>query len=75
MKALYTLVFVLFSFAAPAQTLETSIAAYHLDDLDCSGETTQQSAVSAQIIATEPTIETLGEAKVNQADGVVITAA
>jgi hypothetical protein len=72
-KALYTLVFVVFSFAAPAQTFETSIAAYHLDDLDCSVETTQQSAVSAQIIATEPTIETLGEAKVNVADGVATT--
>ena len=73
MKALYALVFVLFSFAAPAQTLETSIAAYHLDDLDCSGETTQQSAVSTQIVATEPTIEKPGEATRNQAGDVVAT--
>ncbi len=73
MKALYTLVFVLFSFAAPAQTLEASTAAYHLDDLDCSGETPQQSAVSAQIIGTEPVIETLGEAKLNEADDVATT--
>jgi hypothetical protein len=74
-KALYALVFVLFPFAAPAQTLETAIAAYHLDDLDCSGETTQQSAVSAQIIATEPTIEKPGEAVRTQADDVVIAGA
>ena len=73
MKALYTLVFVLFSFAAPAQTFEASIAAYHLDDLDCSGETPQQSAVSAQIIGTEPAIETPGEAKLNEADDVATT--
>ena len=53
MKALYTLVFVLFSFAAPAQSLEASIAAYHLDDLDCSGETTRQSKLNqADVVAT-----------------------
>ena len=73
MKALYTLVFVLFSFAAAALTLEASMAAYHLDDLDCSGETTRQSVVSAQIIATEPTTEKPGEATRNQADSVATT--
>jgi hypothetical protein len=62
-------VFVLFSFAAPAQT---SIAAYYLDDLDCFGETTQQSTMPAQIIATEPTIGKLGEA-MPEADGIAIT--
>jgi hypothetical protein len=136
-KTLYALVFVLFSFAAPAQTPETLIAAYYLDDLDCLGDTTQQStmpligiellcaailndtdsvatgsngaedlpvgatepsdenaiaayssrsddqptvddtreqsAMSTQIIATEPTIETLGETKLNDADDVGIT--
>jgi hypothetical protein len=53
MKALYALVFVLFSFAAPAQTLETSIAAYYLYDDDCLGETTRQSTMPAQMIAIE----------------------
>ena len=53
MKALYALVFVLFSFAAPAQTLETSIAAYLLDDLDCLGETSRQSTTPTQMIAIE----------------------
>jgi hypothetical protein len=139
-KALYALVFVLFSFAAPAQTLETWIAAYHLDELDCLGETTlhspmpphiigiellcaailidaeivastgsnraedvpvgaiqpsygnstekyltgrdddlavgdmiEQGATSAQIIATEPTTEKLGDAKLNEADDVAFT--
>jgi hypothetical protein len=139
-KALYALVFVLFSAAAPAQTLETWIAAYYLDEFDCLGETIQQStmppqaigieqicaailndadgvattgsdgaedvpvatiqpsygnstekyltgrdddltvddtseqgATSAQMIATEPTVETLGEAKLNEADDVAFT--
>jgi hypothetical protein len=133
-KALYAVMFVLFSFAAPAQTLETWIAAYHLDELDCFGETTQQStgiellcaailddangvattgsngtedvpvgamqpsydnstekyltgrdddltvddtieqgAASAQAIASEPTVEKLGETKLNEADDVAIT--
>jgi len=65
-KALYALVFVLFSFAAPAQTLETWIAAYYLDDLDCFGETTQQSTMPPQIIG----IELLCAAILNDADGV-----
>jgi hypothetical protein len=64
-KALYALGFVLFSFAAPAQTLETAIAGYHPGD--CSGATTQQSAVSVQIIATEPTSEKPGEVKSTEA--------
>jgi hypothetical protein len=68
-KALYALVFVLFSFAAPAQTLETWIAAYYLDDLDCFGETTQQSTMPPQIIG----IELLCAAMLNDADGVAIT--
>jgi hypothetical protein len=51
--SLYALVFVLFSFAASAQTLETWIAAYHLDELDCFGETTQQSTMPPQIIGIE----------------------
>ena len=69
MKALYALVFVLFSFAAPAQTLETWIAAYHLDELDCFGETTQQSTMPPQIIG----IELLCAAILNDADDVATT--
>jgi hypothetical protein len=65
-KALYALVFVLFSFAAPAQT---SIAAYYLDDLDCFGETTQQSTMPAQIIG----MEQFCAAMLNDADGVATT--
>jgi acid stress chaperone HdeB len=68
-KALYALVFVLFSFAAPAQTLETWIAAYYLDDLDCFGGTTQQSTLPPQIIG----IELLCAAMLNEADGVATT--
>ena len=69
MKSLYAVVFVLFSFAAPAQTLETWIAAYHLDELDCFGETTQQSTMPPQIIG----IELLCAAILNDADGVATT--
>ena len=69
MKSLYAVVFVLFSFAAPAQTLETWIAAYHLDELDCLGETTQQSTMPPQIIG----IELLCAAILNDADGVAST--
>ena len=69
MKALYALVFVLFSFAAPAQTLETWIAAYYLDELDCFGETTQQSTMPPQIIG----IELLCAAILDDANGVATT--
>jgi hypothetical protein len=68
-KALYALVFVLFSFAATAQTLETWIAAYHLDELDCFGETTQPSTMPPQIIG----IELLCAAILNDVDGVATT--
>jgi len=72
LKAIYALMCVLFSFAAPAQTLDASMmAAYYLDD--CFGEITEQSTMPAQIIATEPAIEKLGEAMLNEADDVVIT--
>jgi len=69
LKTLYALVFVLVSFAAPAQTLETWIAAYHLDELDCFGETTQQSTMPPQIIG----IELLCAAILNDADGIAST--
>ena len=69
MKALYALVFVLFSFAASAQTLETWIAAYHLDELDCFGETTQHSTMPPQIIG----IQLLCAAILDDANGVVGT--
>jgi hypothetical protein len=68
-KALYALVFVLFSFAASAQTLETWIAAYHLDELDCFGETTQQSTMPPQIIG----IELLCAVILDDANGVATT--
>jgi hypothetical protein len=68
-KALYALVFVLFSFAAPAQTLETWIAAYHLDELDCLGEATQQSTMPPQVIG----IEQVCAAILNDADDVANT--
>jgi hypothetical protein len=68
-KALYALVFVLYSVAAPAQTLETWIAAYHLDELDCFGETTQQSTMPPQIIG----IELLCAAILDDANGVATT--
>jgi hypothetical protein len=60
LKALYALVFVLVSFAAPAQTLESWIAAYHLDDLDCLGE-----GIPPQIIG----VEVFCPAMLNDADG------
>jgi hypothetical protein len=52
-KALYALVFVLFSFAAPAQTPETWIPPYYLDDVDCFGELNQQGTMPSQIIGLE----------------------
>jgi hypothetical protein len=36
------------------------------------GDTIEQSTMPTQIVATTPTIETLGEAKVNEADEVAI---
>ncbi len=68
MKFLYALAFALFSFAAPAQTLDAAmIAAYYLDD--CFGETIEQSTMPAQMVATEPAVEKLGEVDLG-ADGV-----
>ena len=61
MKVLYTLAFVLLSFAASAQTLDAAmIAAYYLDD--CCEETTGQSTMPAATVAAEPTIEKPGDA-------------
>jgi hypothetical protein len=68
-KALYALVFVLFSFAAPAQTLETWIAEYLLGELDCFAETTQQSTIPPPIIG----IELLCAAILDDVDGVATT--
>jgi hypothetical protein len=50
LKAFYALVFVLFSFAAPAQSAETSVTAYLSDEADCFGETTHHSALLVEII-------------------------
>lgn len=65
LNALYALVFILSSFAVPAQALDASI----IDLDDYFGEITEPSAVPAQMVATEPTIEKPGEA-VDGADGV-----
>ena len=69
MKALYALVFVLFSFAANAQTLETWIAAYYLEDVDCFGEMNQQGTMPSQIIG----IKQFCAAMLSDADGMAIT--
>ena len=55
--------------AAPTQTLENWITAYHLDELDCLGETTQQSTMPPQIIG----IELLCAAILDDANGVAAT--
>jgi hypothetical protein len=68
LNALYALLFLLSSFAAPAQALDASI----FDPDDYFGEVTEPSTVPAQMVATEPTIEKLGEA-VNNADDVATT--
>jgi hypothetical protein len=62
-KALYAVVFVLSSLGTPAQALYASTA-YCVDDFF--------GGIPAQIVATEPTIEKLGEA-VDEAHGVTIT--
>ena len=53
MKAPYALVFVLFSFAAHAQTSDNSIPPYYVDDVDCSGAMNQQGSMPPQIIGIE----------------------
>ena len=68
-KALYAVVFVLSSLGTPAQALYASTA-YCVDDFF--GGIIEQSTIPAQIVATEPTIEKLGEA-VDEAHGVTIT--
>ena len=54
---------------------ERSTAKYSTgrDDAIAVDDTIEQGAMPTQIIATEPTIDTLGEAKVNEADDVAIT--
>src|SRR3982074_1825606 len=69
MKALCAVVFVLSSFGAPAQALDASTA-YCVDDFF--GGIIEQSTMPPQIIATEPTVEKLGEA-VEEAPGVATT--
>jgi hypothetical protein len=68
-KALYALVFVLFSFAASAQTLETWIAPYYLGDVDCVGEMNQQGTMPSQVIG----IKQFCAAMLSDADGLAIT--
>src|SRR5712672_421449 len=68
-KALSAVVLVLSSLGAPAQALDASTA-YCVDDFF--GGIIEQSTIPAQIVATEPTIEKLGEA-VDEAHGVTIT--
>ena len=60
LKPVYTLVFVLSIFAAPAQALDAStIAAWELDE--CSWEVIAQSTMPAPMVASEPTIGMLEE--------------
>jgi hypothetical protein len=68
-KYLYILVFGLFSFAAPAQTLETWIPTHYLAEIDCVGEMNQQGTKPSQIIG----IEQFCAAMLNDADGAAIT--
>jgi hypothetical protein len=68
-KYLYILVFGLFSFAAPAQTLETWIPPHYLAEVDCFGETNQQGTNPSQIIG----MEQFCAAMLNDADGAAIT--
>jgi hypothetical protein len=68
-KALYALVFVLFSFAATAQPLETWIPPYYLEDVDCFGEMNQQGTMPSQIIGMDQFCAVM----LSDADGVAIT--
>jgi hypothetical protein len=68
LKTVYALVFCLFSFAASAQTLESSLAPYYVDNVDCLGEMPEQSTISNRI-ATEPPIELLCEIMLLDAHG------
>jgi hypothetical protein len=52
MKVPYALMFVLFSFTGHAQTSDTSIPPYYVDDVDCSGAMNQQGLLF-QIIGME----------------------
>jgi hypothetical protein len=66
MKALYILMFGLFSFAVHAQTSDNSIPPYYVDDVDCSGAMGQQGLMPSQIIG----IEQLCAAMLSDEDGV-----
>jgi hypothetical protein len=68
-KALCTLVFVPFLFVASAQTSETWIPYYYLDDADCFGEMYQQGTIPSQIMG----MEQFCAAMLSDADGVAIT--
>jgi hypothetical protein len=66
MKALYILMFGLFSFAVHAQTSDNSIPPYYVDDVDCSGAMGQQGLMPSQIIG----IEQFCAAMLSDEDGV-----
>jgi hypothetical protein len=66
MKALYILMFGLFSFAVHAQTSDNSIPPYYVDDVDCSGGMGQQGLMPSQIIG----IEQFCAAMLSDEDGV-----
>ena len=70
LRALYALLVVLFSFAVPAQALDSSMALAYLDD--CFGEITEPSIAPAQILASEAAVEKVGEF-VDEVDEVAIT--
>jgi hypothetical protein len=70
LRALYALLVVLFSFAGPAQALDSLMAVAYLDD--CFGEITEPSIAPAQILASEAAVEKVGEF-VDEVDEVAIT--
>jgi hypothetical protein len=71
LKAFYALAFCLLSFAASAQTLESSLAPYYID-LDCLGEAPERSTTPNQS-ATEPSVESLCEIMLLDTDGIDVS--
>jgi hypothetical protein len=69
MKAPCALMFVLFSFAAHAQTSDNSIPPYYVDEVDCSGAMNQQGSMPPQIIGIEQFCATM----LSEEDGVANT--
>jgi hypothetical protein len=74
LHALYALVFVLLTSAAAAQTLETSLAPYFIDDVDCSAATPGSSTITSKVVASRPPIKLLCEAMLLHSQGADIGA-